>query len=126
MNIFQFSAGVERNFESFLANCVNPRERKYTWVNDFCIAMVCESNGEANAISQTYDGAIKSWKTNAECMTELAFSLNYLCWFCYENTQFPQYQKFSPVFSDLYYKCIDVAEKNLTKQEYLSMMIALD
>ena len=126
MNIFEFSAAVERNFESFLANCVNPRERKYTWVNDFCIAMVCENKGEANAISKTYDGAIKSWKTNAECMTELAFSLNYLCWFCFENTQFPQYQKFSPVFSELYYKSIDAAEKNLTEQEYLAMMIALD
>ena len=126
MNIFEFSAAVERNFESFLANCVNPRERKYTWVNDFCIAMVCENKREANAISKTYDGAIKSWKTNAECMTELAFSLNYLCWFCFENTQFPQYQKFSPVFSDLYYKSIDAAEKNLTQQEYLAMMTALD
>lgn len=126
MNILEFSAGVERNFEIFLANCVNPRERKFTWVNDFCIAMVCESKGENNAISQTYNGAIKSWKTNAEAMTELAFSLNYLCWFCFENKQFPQYQKFSPVFSDLYYKSISEAEKNLTQQEYLAMMIALD
>ena len=126
MNIFQFSAGVEANFESFLANCVNPRERKYTFVNDFCIALVCEHKGDKNAINKTYKEFIKNWKTNAEAMTELAFSLNYLCWFCFENKQFPQYQKFSPVFSDLYYKSIDEAEKNLTQQEYLAMMIALD
>lgn len=126
MNIFQFSAGVEANFESFLANCVNPRERKYTFVSDFAIAMVCEHEGDKNAINKTYKEFIKNWKTNAEAMTEIAFSLNYLCWFCYENTQFPQYQKFSPVFSDLYYKSISEAEKSLTKDEYLAMMIALD
>lgn len=126
MNIFQFSAGVEANFESFLANCVNPRERKYTFVADFAIAMVCEHKGDKNAITKTYNEFIKNWKTNAEAMTELAFSLNYLCWFCYENTQFPQYQKFSPVFSELYYKSIDEAEKNLAEQEYLAMMTALD
>ena len=126
MNIFQFSAGVEANFESFLANCVNPRERKYTFVSDFAIAMVCEHKGDKNAINKTYNEFIKNWKTNAEAMTELAFSLNYLCWFCYENQQFPQYQKFSPVFSDLYYKSITAAEKNLTEQEYLAMMTALD
>ena len=126
MNIFIFSAGVEQNFEIFLANCVIPRNRQYTFVADFAIAMVCEHNGDKDAIKSTYDEFIKNWKTNAGAMTELAFSINYLCWFCFENTQFPQYQKFSPVFSDLYYKCIDEAEKNLTKEEYLTMMIALD
>ena len=126
MNIFQFSAGVEANFEGFLSQCVNPRERKYTFVSDFAIAMVCEHKGDKNAINKTYNEFIKNWKTNAEAMTELAFSLNYLCWFCYENQQFPQYQKFSPVFSDLYYKSINAAEKNLTQQEYLAMMTALD
>ena len=126
MNIFQFSAGVEQNFEQFLSMCVNPRERKYTFVADFAIAMVCEHNGDKDAITKTYNEFIKNWKTNAEAMTELAFSLNFLCWLWFENLQFPQYQKFSPVFSDLYYKSIDEAEKNLTQQEYLAMMTALD
>ena len=126
MNIFQFSAGVEANFESFLSQCTNPRTREYTFVSDFAIAMVCEDKGDKNAIKSTYDGFIKNWKKSAPAMTELAFSINYLCWFCFENQQFPQYQKFSPVFSALYYKCIDVAEKNLTKNEFSAMMRALD
>ncbi len=94
-------------------------KRNYTWVSDFVIAMVFD---EA-AIKDTYNQAIKFWQKDAQCMTELAFSLNYLTWFCYNHEDMEN----SKTFSELYYKLIYTdASKGLTKEEYQDMMWQLD
>ena len=126
MNIFEFAFAVENNFEKYLQNCFRPYKRQYTWVSDFCIAMVCEDKGEKGAIKDTYRRAIRDWKKCADCITELAMSLNYLTWFCFQNQQCPWTQKYSKLFTDLYYKSIEDAEKNLKEDEFINMMKQLD
>lgn len=125
MNIFQFAATIEHAFENNLESInklgLNKKQmkRNYTWTSDFAIAMVF---GE-KAINETYDNAVKFWSKDAECITELAFSLNFLTWFCYNFEDMNN----SKIFSDLYYKLIYTDAKNgLTQKEYSDMMWQLD
>ena len=75
MNIFQFSAGVEANFESFLSQCVNPRERKYTFVSDFAIlqshlSRMCEEVVLWSTTEFSFIDLSEKWSTGSSIMPQ--------------------------------------------------------
>lgn len=135
MNIFQFSACNEKYFEDILADC--GKERKTTFFSDLSIA---DWYGE-KSIRDTYRNVCKSWIDNAEYFTEFILCLNHKAWL-YSNIinkrinfsngselenifkRLPM-EKYQTLYSDLYYKAIEVAEKAWNSEDlaYLYEMI---
>lgn len=83
---------------------------KTTFYLDFSIA---EPFG-IKAITDTYQNAVKSWKTNIEYMTELSMALNWKIWEHYETN--PTLGK---LYNDLWDKCCTyiTSEAGFTEEE---------
>lgn len=103
-DVLDFSASEEANFERMVSE--NGYERKTTFYLDFAIAdyfLYCEPN----AVIETYNRSIESWKNDIEYMTELALVLNYRCW-RWHNID----NELSEVYSKLYYEVDDFIYKH--------------
>jgi len=76
-----------------------PHEDPTTWMQDFYIANMFG----AKAIKDTYNTAVKEWKSDAVMMTWLCVALNHWSWIMYEHHK----PELSELYADLYYKCKD-------------------
>ena len=84
MNVFQFAALAEANWEANLSD-MNPYEPKYSFYRDFAIAEFCEVYmNDKNAIRKTYKDILKSYGDNYEALTELVMVLNHKIWAYYQ------------------------------------------
>lgn len=81
-----------------------------TFFEDFSIA----DNFGVKAIQDTYDRAFKGWKDNYKYLTELVLVLNKKCWQHHGEGN----QKYSELYSDLFYKAKDYALDNLKDDEF--------
>lgn len=81
-------------------------ECKTTFWMDFSIA---DRFGES-AIRDTYKRAMKAWKTNVEYLTELVMVLNHKIWQHYESG----HKRYAAIYNELWEKCAEYAESNLT------------
>lgn len=80
MNVFQYGAICEKNWEQNLAN-MSGYERKYTFYSDFSIAEFCEVwMRDRGAIVDTFNRVIESWGSSIEAMSEIVMVLNHKIW----------------------------------------------
>ena len=79
MNVFQYAANCEMNFEAFLESV--GKERKTTFFSDLSIA---ECFGE-NRVIETYDTVMLEWKNDIDYMCEWVIALNQKIWQHYES-----------------------------------------
>lgn len=80
MNVFTYSATVERNWKANLSD-MSGFKPKYTFYNDFAIAEFCEMHlRECGAILKTFKQVLASWGNNYEAMTEVVLVLNHKIW----------------------------------------------
>lgn len=107
-NPFIYGAAMERIFERVMSEN-NGYKRFTTFVSDFALA---EPFGD-NAIKDTYNRASRSWLSDYKYFTELIMSLNHLCWFWHANNE----RGLSELYSDLYYKALDMFDNKYAKSE---------
>ena len=108
--LFQYAAAMEKIFERVTAeNSLGEYKRKTTFVNDFAIA---ECFGDSS-IRDTYRRALRDWLSSYEYATELAMSLNHLCWFWHYNGE----PELSKLYSTLYYKARDAFYEYYSEKE---------
>jgi len=107
-NPFIYGAAMERIFERVMSEN-NGYKRFTTFVSDFALA---EPFGD-NAIKDTYNRASRSWLSDYKYFTELIMSLNHLCWFWHANNE----HGLSELYSDLYYKALDMFDSKYAKSE---------
>ena len=84
MNVFQYGAICEKNWEQNLAN-MSGYERKYTFYSDFSIAEFCEVwMHDRGAIVDTFNRVLESWGSSIEAMSEVVLVLNHKIWSFYD------------------------------------------
>ena len=118
MNVFQYAAISERNWEANLADMGN-YERKYTFYSDFGIAEFCEVyKADAGAVKDTYNRVEESWGSNIEAITEVVMVLNHKIWSFYDGVDSSFLgcseewrQHFMKVYQELYERCVAFIEK---------------
>ena len=124
MNVFQYAAICEKNWESNLAD-MSGYERKYTFYSDFSIAEFCEVYmKDTNAVKKTYNNVIKSWGSSIEAMSEIVMVLNHKIWSFYGNVDSSYLKcgeawrnKFMEIYQTLYEKCVDFIYKKFEHNE---------
>lgn len=123
MNVFQYSAICEKNWEMNLAD-LSGYKRLYTFYADFSIAEFCENYmADRNAVKKTYNNVIKYWSGNIKSITEICLVLNHKSWAFAPNGCDAQYlncreenrEYFCNLYSELYYKCRDYIYKKYGK-----------
>ena len=119
MNVFQYAALTEANWERNLAD-MSGYQRKYTFYADFGIAEYCEVyKADKNAVKDTFKRVKESWGKSIEAMTEVVMVLNHKMWSFYDNVDSSYLgcseewrQHFMEVYQELYEKCVAFIEKN--------------
>lgn len=102
MNIFEYAARCEANFENYLLNA-SGYKRKTTFYSDLSIAEVYGKK----AIMDTYRRVMKEWLGNIEYITEFVMAINLKSWEHYDRGD----MELSKLYSELYHKAYDkVAE----------------
>lgn len=81
-----------------------------TFWEDFSIA----DRFGLDAIRDTYQRSMESWKTNHIYLTELVMVLNWKCW---QHNSIDGHQAFMELYSDLFYECREYALDHLTGEE---------
>lgn len=80
MNVFQYAAIAERNWEENLSN-ISGFKHKYTFYSDFSIAEFCEVYmRDKNAVKKTFNTVMSSWKGSYKALTEIVLVLNHKAW----------------------------------------------
>lgn len=118
MNVYQYAAISEKNWEANLADMGN-YERKYTFYSDFGIAEFCEVyKADAGAVKDTYKRVEESWGSSIEAITEVVMVLNHKIWSFYDNVDSSYLgcseewrQHFMEVYQELYERCVAFIEK---------------
>lgn len=118
MNVFQYAAISEKNWEANLADMGN-YERKYTFYSDFGIAEFCEVyKADAGAVKDTYNRVEEFWGSSIEAITEVVMVLNHKIWSFYDNVDSSYLgcseewrQHFMEVYQELYERCVAFIEK---------------
>jgi hypothetical protein len=118
MNVYQYAAISEKNWEANLADMGN-YERKYTFYSDFGIAEFCEVyKADAGAVKDTYNRVEESWGSSIEAITEVVMVLNHKIWSFYDNVDSSYLgcseewrQHFMEVYQELYERCVAFIEK---------------
>lgn len=118
MNVFEYAAISEKNWEANLADMGN-YERKYTFYSDFGIAEFCEVyKADAGAVKDTYNRVEESWGSSIEAITEVVMVLNHKIWSFYDNVDSSYLgcseewrQHFMEVYQELYERCVAFIEK---------------
>ena len=118
MNVYQYAAISEKNWETNLADMGN-YERKYTFYSDFGIAEFCEVyKADAGAVKDTYNRVEESWGSSIEAITEVVMVLNHKIWSFYDNVDSSYLgcseewrQHFMEVYQELYERCVAFIEK---------------
>ena len=121
MNVFQYAAISERNWEANLADMGN-YERKYTFYSDFGIAEFCEVyKADAGAVKDTYNRVEESWGSSIEAITEVVMVLNHKIWSFYDGVDSSFLgcseewrQHFMEVYQELYERCVAFIEKTFS------------
>ena len=85
---------------------LNGYECKTTFWMDISIA----DRFGINAIKDTYRRAFKAWKNNVEYLTELVMVLNHKIWQHWQEGR----EGYAEVYDELWQKCAEFAETNLT------------
>lgn len=119
MNVFQYAAITEANWERNLAD-TSGYQRKYTFYADFGIAEFCEVfKADKGAVKDTYKRVVESWGKSIEAMTEVVMVLNHKLWSFYGKVDSSYLgcseewrQHFMEVYQELYENCVDFIEKN--------------
>ena len=119
MNVFQYAAITEANWERNLAD-MSGYQRKYTFYADFGIAEYCEVyKADKNAVKDTFKRVKESWGKSIEAMTEVVMVLNHKIWSFYDNVDSSYLgcseewrQHFMEGYQELYEKCVAFIEKN--------------
>lgn len=81
-------------------------ERQTTWVSDLVIAMAFGPS----AVKQTINDSKKHWKNSKVFLAEMAASLNFLCWWSYDNN----HKDWSKFFGNEYDNYISFIYSNCT------------
>lgn len=125
MNTLVFASQIDAAYRNSCSTAYQyPFNVEWTWCADIAIAMVCKIYmHEQNAIQETVKNALAEWKNNFTSMRDLITAINYLTWYAYEDDNF---RPLTAELSDLYYKALDVAEKNLKKDETNELFRILD
>ena len=100
MNVFQYAATCEANFEANLAEVGNYK-RFTTFYYDLSIA---EFSGGAKAVKDTFKNVVKSWLNDYKYFTEFVLSLNYKSW----EWNARRNGEFVELYSELFYKAKDL------------------
>ena len=114
MNVFQYAAITEKNWEANLAD-MSGYERKYTFYSDFSIAEFCEVYcNDHDAVKDTYERVIESWGKDIKAMTEVVMVLNHKIWSFYDEVDSSYLgcseewgQHFAALYNELYEKCVE-------------------
>lgn len=114
MNVFQYAAITEANWEQNLA-CMSGYERKYTFYADFGIAEFCEVyKMDTDAVKDTYKRVVESWGKDIKAMAEVVMVLNHKIWAFYDNVDSSYLhcseewrQHFMEVYQNLYDECVN-------------------
>ena len=121
MNVFQYGAICEKNWEVNLAD-MNGYERKYTFYSDFSIAEYCEVfKRDTNAVKATYNRVIKSWGSSIKAMTEVVMVLNHKMFSFYKvDSKYlgcsEEWRiKFMETYQELYEKCVNFIDTQYNK-----------
>ena len=126
MNVLQFSSSLEERFRQHMASGANePYHCQTTWCSDLAIALWYEPEN-TNSIINTVEECKRQWPTSFAHILECCAACNFLCWFCFETKQFPQFIKYWKTFSKLYYELLDFASTHLQESDYLRMVRILD
>lgn len=118
MNVFQYAAITEKNWEMNL-NDMSPYTPKYTFYSDFSIAEYCEIyKADRGAIKDTFKRVIESWGESINAMSEVALVLNHKSWAFYDDVDSKwlgcnetNRQKLIELYSVLYHKVCDYIYK---------------
>ena len=118
MDVFQYSAITEKNWEANLAD-MSDYKRKYTFYADFGIAEYCEVyKNDKNAVEDTYKRVEESWGKSIEAITEVVMVLNHKIWSFYGHVDSSYLgcseewrEHFQSVYQSLYEKCVAYIEK---------------
>lgn len=114
MNVFQYAFTTEENWKANLEDMTSFRPQ-YTFYSDFGIAEFYEVfGGEEGAVKDTYERVVESWGGNIESITEVAMVLNHKSWSFAQGVDSSYLKcgetwkvKFSELYTELYYKCVD-------------------
>jgi len=126
MNIFEYAAIAERNWELNIAD-LNGYKRLYTFYSDFSIAEFCKRlMGEKNAIEQAYKEVVASWGSNIKAMTEVVMVLNHKMWAFFDGKGFePQRfgmtkevaNEYAKIYEHLYLKADEFVRRNFDGED---------
>ena len=119
MNVFQYAAITEANWERNLAE-MSGYERKYTFYSDFSIAEFCEVYKQDNdAVVDTYNRVVEAWGKDIKAMSEVVMVLNHKLWSFYGSVDSSYLgcseewkNHFLDVYNDLYERCVNFVEEN--------------
>ncbi len=122
MNVFQYGAITEANWERNLAD-MSGYERKYTFYADFGIAEYCEVyKAEPNAVKDTYKRVIDSWGKSIKAMAEIVMVLNHKIWSFYGKVDSSYLgcseewrQHFVDIYNELYEDCVNFIDSQYSK-----------
>ena len=106
MNVFQYAAGMELCFESFMESV--GKKRKTTFFSDLSIA---ECYG-VKAVKDTYKNVMRSWGKDIDFMCEWVICLNQKIWQHYNSK--PELAK---VYDELWRKADDYCRKHFKGEE---------
>ena len=124
MNVFQYAAIAEKNWEANLSE-MSGYKRKYTFYSDFSIAEFCETfMRDRGAVQDTYNRVIESWGSNIEAMAEIVMVLNHKIWSFYDGIDSKYMgcndegrKKFMYLYNDLYNKAKDFVYEKFGKDK---------
>lgn len=108
MNVFQYAAICEKNFENNLSEMGN-YQRKTTFYSDLSIA---DYYG-VNEVKDTYNRVMKSWIDDITYITEFVMSLNHKSW----EMNARHNGIMTKLYSELYYKAYNTVVEHYKDDE---------
>lgn len=108
MNVFQYAATCEVNFEANL-EMVSDYRRKTTFFSDLSIAEFYSTKD----VIDTYRRVMKEWLNNIEYITEFVICLNYKSW----EWHYKKKQDMVEFYASLYEKAVDAVVEHYKNDE---------
>lgn len=132
MNVLNYAAIAEQNWKLNLPDFTDFKP-DYTFYSDFSIADFYEALGKRGSVVDTFKRVLSSWGKDYKALTEIIMVLNHKSW------SFAEYvdgsylrigrvksNELAKLYSDLYYKALDFADKNLNEEERAYLYSTLD
>ena len=117
--ILKHGAIVDANFKAYLRE-MSGYDSFTTFASDFAIGECYGTNG----VTDTFNRATKEWKSDVKYYTELCLALNHASWRWYENEG--SGSELAALYSELYYKALDIADKAFSKKDLHYLYATID